>query len=112
MGLQSRHFFGSTNPYKHNDETQQQFLEGYELLPTCENIWLHKLILYQCPHVKFLSHSNHMEHVLLKMVQKTMGLHMLLNFETSIIVFTSFDLWMSKNGVDAFALVINYLDES
>jgi hypothetical protein len=56
--------------------------------------------------------SNHMEYVLPKMVQKTMGLHMLLNFETTTIAFTSFDFWMSKNGVETFALVINYFDES
>ncbi len=50
--------------------------------------------------------------MLLEMVQKTMGLHMLPSLETTIIVFTIFDLWMSKDGVDTFALVINYLDES
>jgi hypothetical protein len=53
-----------------------------------------------------------MEHVLLEMVQKTMGLHMLPNLEIAIIVFTSFDFWMSRDGVDIFALVVNYLDES
>ncbi len=112
MGLQSQHFFGSINPYKHHDETQQQFLKGYKLLPTCENIWLHRFIFYQCPHVNFLFHSNQMEHVFPEMVQKTMALSMLPNLEITIIVFTSFDPWMSKDGVDTFALVTNYLDEN
>jgi hypothetical protein len=39
-------FFGSTNPNKHDDETQQQFMEdlvlyiykGYKPLSTCKNI--------------------------------------------------------------------------
>jgi hypothetical protein len=53
-----------------------------------------------------------MEHMLPKMVQKTMGLHMLPNLEIAIIVFTSFDFWMSNDGVDTFALMINYLGES
>jgi hypothetical protein len=53
-----------------------------------------------------------MEHVLHEMVQKTTGLHMLPNLEIAIIVFTSFDLWMSKDRVDTFALMINYLGES
>ncbi len=57
-------------------------------------------------------HSNLMEHVLHEMVQKTTGLHMLPNLEIAIIVFTSFDLWMSKDRVDTFALMINYLGES
>jgi uncharacterized protein YigA (DUF484 family) len=41
-----------------------------------------------------------------------MGLHMLPNLEIAIIVFTSFDPWMFRDGVDTFALVINYLDEN
>jgi hypothetical protein len=53
-----------------------------------------------------------MEHVFPEMVQKTMALSMLPNLEITIIVFTSFDPWMSKDGVDTFALVTNYLDEN
>jgi hypothetical protein len=53
-----------------------------------------------------------MEHLLPKMVQNTMDLHVLLNFQTITIVFIRFDLFMSKGGVDNFALVINYLGKS
>ncbi len=34
---------------------------------------------------------------------------MLLGFEIIIIVSINFDLWMSRGGIDTFALVINYL---
>jgi hypothetical protein len=51
------------------------------------------------------------EKMLLEMVQKTMDLHVLSNLETTTIVFASFDLWMSKGGVNTFVLIINYLDE-
>jgi hypothetical protein len=40
-----------------------------------------------------------------------MKLHVLPNLEFVAIIFFSFDLWMSKGGVDTFALVINYLDD-
>jgi hypothetical protein len=46
------------------------------------------------------------------MVQKTMDLHVLHTLETTTTISTSFDLWMSKGGVDTIALMINYLDES
>ncbi len=67
------------------------------------------MILCYCPCVNFPSQSNLVEHVLLEMVQKTMDLHVLPSFATITIIF---DFWMSKGGVDIFALVINYLDES
>jgi hypothetical protein len=41
------------------------------------------------------------------MVQNTMDLHVLLNLEIATIVFISFDIWMSKGGVNTFVLVIN-----
>jgi len=51
------------------------------------------------------------QHVLPKLVQKTMDLHVLHSLETTTIVFASFDILMSKGGVDTFASVINYLDK-
>jgi hypothetical protein len=30
----------------------------------------------------------------------------------NIIMFTNFDVWMSRGGIDTFASVINYLDEA
>jgi hypothetical protein len=53
-----------------------------------------------------------MEHLLPEMVQKTMDLHVLFNFQTTTTVSIRFDLLMSRGEVDTFALVINYLDKS
>jgi len=41
-----------------------------------------------------------------------MQLHVLPRLIKAITLSTSFDLWMSRGGVDTFALVINYLNES
>ncbi len=46
------------------------------------------------------------------MVKKTMQLHVLPGLVETSTLSISFDLWMSKGGVDNFALVINYLNES
>jgi hypothetical protein len=40
------------------------------------------------------------------------NLHVFQNLAYVAIVFASFDLWMSRGGVDIFALVINFLNES
>jgi hypothetical protein len=47
------------------------------------------------------------ENVLLKLVQNTMDLHVLPNLKIATIVSTSFDIWMSKGGINTFVLVIN-----
>jgi hypothetical protein len=59
----------------------------------------------------FASHSSLVEQMFLTMVTKTMGLHVLPSFEFATTTSTSFDLWMSKGGVNTFVLVIKYLDE-
>jgi hypothetical protein len=51
-----------------------------------------------------------MEEVLLAIVKKTMDHHVLLNLASATIVFTNFDLWMSRDNVDIFALIINFLN--
>jgi hypothetical protein len=46
-------YIGVINPYKKSGEAQQQFLEdtnlvyykGYRPVPTCDNIWLKRLVL-------------------------------------------------------------------
>jgi hypothetical protein len=60
-------------------------------LSSCENIWLHKLVLHQCPHVIFPFHSCLVEQVLHAMVTKTMNLHVLPHQEYIIIISCSFD---------------------
>jgi hypothetical protein len=44
--------------------------------------------------------------------KKTMQLHVLPRLVEATTLSASFDLWMSRGGVNTFALVINYLNES
>jgi len=46
------------------------------------------------------------------MITKSMDIHVLPKLASAIIVYVSFDLWMSTKGIDTFALVINYLFEA
>jgi hypothetical protein len=120
LGLQSQHFFVQqiliSMVMKHNNGFWKIWsftsIKVTRLLLTCKNIWLWRLVIRQCPCVNFPFCSNLLEHVLLEIIQKTMNLHVLPSLKTITIISTSFDLWMSKGGVDIFALVINYLDES
>jgi hypothetical protein len=45
------------------------------------------------------------------MVKKTLNLHVLPNLAFVATIFTSFNLWMSRGGVDTFAIVIIFLNE-
>jgi len=46
------------------------------------------------------------------MIKKTMDQHVLPNLASTIIVSTSFDLWMPCNNMDIFALIINFLNDT
>jgi len=46
------------------------------------------------------------------MVTKSMDIHVLPKLASASIVSVSFDLWISKGGIDTFALVINYLSKN
>jgi hypothetical protein len=50
--------------------------------------------------------------MLLTMVKKTMGHHVLLNLASATIVFASFDLWKSRGDVDTFVPIINFLNDN
>lgn len=52
-----------------------------------------------------------MKEMIPTMVPKITNLHMLPILAFTITMFTSFDLWMSKGGVNTFTLIINYLNE-
>jgi len=96
IGLQI-FFGGATNLYKNYNEAQQ-FLEdlvlyifkGYTFLSTCENIWLHRLVLQQCPCVVFPFRSSLMEWMLLTMVTKTIKLHVLPHLSFATTMFAKF----------------------
>ncbi len=61
------------------------------------------------PSYLFPSHLQLLEKVFHIMITVSMDMHVLPKLVSTAIVSTSFDLWMSKGGVNTFALVINYL---
>jgi len=69
-------------------------------------------MLCQCPRALFPFQSSIMEEVLLTMFKKTVDFHVLSNLTSTTVVSTSFDLWISHDNVDTFALVINFLNEN
>jgi hypothetical protein len=70
------------------------------------------LVLRLYPHVVFPSWATFVEEVLPAMVKTTMQLHVLPRLAEATTLLASFDLWMFRGGMDTFALVINYLNES
>jgi hypothetical protein len=48
----------------------------------------------------------------LAMVKKTMDQHVLPNLASIIVIFISFDLWMSHDVMDIFSLVIKFLNDT
>ncbi len=83
-----------------NDDAYQNFFEnlmlylckGYKPFSTCENMWLYKLVLHQCPHVVLPSHFALVEQLILTMLNKAMDLHVLPNFASTTTMTTNFDL--------------------
>jgi hypothetical protein len=61
--------------------------------------------------VVFPSCGTFVKEMLLAMVTKTIRLHVLPGLVKATTLPASFDLWMSRGGVDTFALVINCLNE-
>jgi len=51
-----------------------------------------------------------MNEVIPNMVNKTMDCHVFLALVEVIIVIATFNLWMSCEGFDTFALVVNYIN--
>ncbi len=104
-------YFGLTNLYKNGDEAQQMFLEnlllcickGCMVLLSCKNIWLHILILHQCSCVVFLFHPSFVEQFFSYNNHEDHELACIAKLESTNIASCSFDLWMSRNGVDTFA---------
>jgi hypothetical protein len=52
-----------------------------------------------------------MEKALLAMVKKTLDQYVLPNLKTATTISANFDLWMFRDSVNTFALVINFLNE-
>jgi len=61
--------------------------------------------------VVFPFQSSFVEEMLLAMVKNTIDQHVMPNLAIFIVImFVSFYLWMFRNNVDTFALVINFLN--
>jgi len=100
-------FWGVTNVYKNSNEAQQflkdlvlYFFKGYKFFSTYENIWLHMLVLQQCPCVVFPFLSSFLEWMLLIMVTKTIKLHVLPHLSFAITmsaIFFSLDVQRSHS---------------
>jgi hypothetical protein len=109
--------FGCHKPIQ---KQQKHFLEnlvfhickGYMPLFSCENVWFQRLVLPQRSHVQFPSRSSFVEEMLATMVKKIMDQYFVPNLASTIVVSTSFDMWMSQDGVDTFSFVINFLNET
>jgi hypothetical protein len=64
------------------------------------------------PRIVFHSRKKKSWEILPDLVQKTKDVYVLPELSQCVSTTTSFDLWMSKNAYNIFALVINFLDEN
>lgn len=112
-------FFGASRPYASTDPHQLSFMEdlllyickSYQPLSTVEDPWFRRLVLSQNPRVVFPSRRQLMREHLPAMVAKTMEKFVLPLLETCDTATATFDLWMSRGGVDTFTLVVNFLSK-
>ncbi len=70
---------------------------------------LKHLILCFCPKLNFPSRRRFSQDILLRLMEKTNKLYVVLALAKCHSATTSFDLWMSKEAYDVFALVIHFL---
>jgi hypothetical protein len=82
-------------------------IKGYHLLNSIKNVWLWRLILWQCSWVVFPNRWQLFNEPMLNMVNKTMEQHVLLAFIGVIVIISTFDLWMSQSGLEICSLVVN-----
>jgi len=71
-------------------------------------MWLKRLIIHLCPKLNFPSRNQFSQDILLRLVNKTNQLYVVLALVECHFATTSFDLWMFKGACDVFALVINF----
>jgi hypothetical protein len=84
-------------------------LKVYHLLNSIKNVWLWRLILWQCSWVVFPNRWQLFNEVMFNMVNKTMEQHVLLAFIVIIVIIATFYLWMSQSGFNFFSLVVIYI---
>ncbi len=107
-------FFGSKTCYKRHDEFQKLFLtnlvlltaKGYLPLRTCENAWMHRLVLRLDSKVMFPTQRTLVDEILLTMVNRCLNLYIQPLLVVTPTTMATFDLSMSEGQHDTFTLVI------
>ena len=105
-------FFASSKPYKPTDSTQQAFLEdlvlyiakAYRPISITENIWFRRLILRLAPCVVFPSRREITDKLIPSMVSEIQTEYLQPSLKECITGSVTFDLWMSRDTTDIFAM--------
>jgi hypothetical protein len=111
-------FFGSVMLYSHNDFQQKQFEEDLalfiakELVPLSftETPFFWRLVLKQNPHLNFPCRRVLVNEILLKITKKMKEKYISLALESCNTCIVSFELWMSRAGVDVFVFIVQFLN--
>ncbi len=112
-------FFDSVMPYSKNDLEQKQLEEDLalfivkELVPLSfvEAPFFRRLILRQHPCFNFPSSWVLINEVLLKITKKMKEKYIFSTLESCNTCMVSFDLWMSRLGVDTFVFIVHFLND-
>ncbi len=110
-------FFVAKNPFQKDYMQQTLFLEIMGLLiikhhlpmQFVKSLCMKRLCLDLCPRLAFLSKKKFSQKMFLKLVEKTKQFYILPTLVECNFVIVSFDLWMSNDVHDIFALLINFL---
>ncbi len=69
-----------------------------------ESIWMKRLIFHLCPKLNFPSRRQFSQEILSGLVEKTSQQYVLPTLANCFFTIATFDLWMSKEAYDVFAL--------
>ncbi len=113
-------FFSTKLPNKMDEIQQKQFLEDLTLLIVkshllvhfLESLWLKRFVLQLNPHIVFPSIKTFSSDILPNLVKKTKDVYVLPKLFRCGLATASFNLWVSKNTYEIFALAINFLNEN
>jgi hypothetical protein len=105
-------------PYLHNDPQQKQFEEDLALfiakklvpLSFVETPFFWRLVLKQNPHLNFPCRRVLVNEILLKITKKTKQKYISLALDSCNTCIVSFELWMSRAGVDVFVFIVQFLN--
>lgn len=113
-------FISNQSSGKKADPAQERLLEdlvlyvakGCHPMSMVDNIWLRRLVMRQCGRVNFPAGRQLADEVIPRMVSQTMEKYILPVLTGCVTATASFDVWMSRRGVNTIALVIHFINES